>query len=86
MVEIEREIRDVIVAVGQLPVDALKIGAQDDLYQAGLTSFATVQLMLGLENKFDFEFPDRLLNRQTFSSVQAIAKAVAQLLAEKEAA
>ena len=37
-----------------------------DLYAAGLRSFASVQLMLALEEAFEVEFPESLLNRQSF--------------------
>jgi acyl carrier protein len=42
--------------------------------------------MLGLEEKFDIEFPDRLLRRRTFESVETIRAAVSELLDEKVAA
>jgi acyl carrier protein len=80
------KIRDVIRAGGNLPVDIGALGDSDDLYAAGLTSHATVNLMLGLEEKFDIEFPDRLLRRRTFESVAAIAAAIGELLGEKVAA
>ena len=33
----------------------------DDLYRAGLSSHATVDLMLTLEDHFDIEFPEAML-------------------------
>lgn len=80
------QIRDVIRQGGNLAVDIATLGDSDDLYAAGLTSHATVNLMLGLEEKFDIEFPDRLLRRRTFESVEAIRAAIAELLDEKLAA
>jgi len=79
-------IRDVIREGGALPVDIATLADTDDLYSAGLTSHATVNLMLGLEEKFDIEFPDRLLRRRTFESIAAIAGAITELLDEKVAA
>lgn len=70
---------------GRLPVDATSIGQDQDLYTAGLTSFAAVQLMLALEEEFDVEFPERMLNRRSFQSVAAIAACLAELTAEKAA-
>jgi acyl carrier protein len=32
--------------------------------------------MLGLEEAFDIEFPDNLLNRKSFASISAIARTV----------
>lgn len=57
-----------------VPVDQLNDGS--DLYQAGLTSLATVGLMLAVEDAFDIEFPDALLSRNTFRSVEALATAI----------
>jgi acyl carrier protein len=80
------KIRDVLREGGGLPVDIATLGDTDDLYAAGLTSHATVNLMLGLEEKFDIEFPDRLLRRRTFESIAAIRLAITELLDEKVAA
>jgi acyl carrier protein len=66
------------------PVDQLADDA--DLYAAGLSSFASVQVMLGLEDAFDVEFPDNLLNRKSFQSIDAITKAVSGLVGSTEAA
>ena len=52
------------------------------MVSAGLTSHASVNLMLALEDEFDIEFPERLLRRQTFESVAAIAEAIDELNAE----
>jgi acyl carrier protein len=79
-------IRLVLNEGGTLPVDATSLKDTDDLYAVGLTSHATVNLMLGLEERFDVEFPDRLLRRRTFESIAAISAAVTELLALKKAA
>jgi acyl carrier protein len=53
----------------------------DDLYAAGLTSHASVELMLQLEDEFNIEFPERLLKRSTFESVNSLNDALAGLTA-----
>lgn len=73
------EIRNVIAAHARLSVDIGQVGDSDDLYQAGMTSHASVNLMLALEEAFDVEFPDSMLNRDVFESVDAIAAAVSSL-------
>mgnify|MGYP001071301504 CR=1 FL=1 len=70
---------------GRLPVDATSLGNDQDLYAAGLTSFAAVQLMLALEDEFDVEFPERMLNRRSFASVDAIAACLEELTVGKAA-
>jgi acyl carrier protein len=65
---------------GRLFVSAASLKDSQDLYEAGLTSFAAVQLMLGLEDAFDIEFPERMLNRRSFASVDAIAACLYELM------
>lgn len=50
-----------------------------DLYRAGMTSYASVALMIALENEFDLEFPDAMLSRSVFESVDSIANAIESL-------
>ena len=68
-----------IAAHGRLPVPMDRIGSSQDLYAAGLTSFAAVQLMLAIEDRFDVEFPETMLNRRSFASIDAIAKCLHDL-------
>jgi acyl carrier protein len=79
------EIRLLIAAHARLPVDVNALPEDADLYQAGLTSLSTVNLMLALEEHFDVEFPDRMLGRRTFGSIRALADAIAELLAPASA-
>ena len=67
-------IRALLGRFGGLPVAVGDIKDDADLYAAGLSSFASVQLMLGIEEEFDIEFPDNLLNRKSFASIAAIEK------------
>jgi acyl carrier protein len=60
-----------------------RIANNDDLYELGMTSFASVQLMLALEETFDIEFPERMLNRKTFATLAAIDRSVAELMSER---
>jgi acyl carrier protein len=77
-------IREILQANGRLPVSAMSLRDDDDLYQQGLSSHASVNVMLALEDAFDVEFPDVLLRRDTFRSVAAIRAALASLGAEVE--
>lgn len=73
-------IREVLAEHGRLPVDVDQVGNEDDLFQAGLTSHASVNVMLALEDAFDVEFPEALLRKSTFESVRAIREALSGLL------
>lgn len=79
--ELVSEIRALLAREGSLAVDVAAIGDRDDLWRAGLTSHASVDLMLALEERFGVEFPDRLLTRETFRSIEALATALRDLLA-----
>ncbi len=79
-------IRTLIAQNGRLPVSMDVIRNDQDLYAAGLTSFAAVQLMLAIEDSFDVEFPETMLNRRSFASVDAIAGCLHALDAQAKAA
>jgi acyl carrier protein len=70
------EIRRVLRESGNLVVAIETVGDDDDLYEQGLTSHACVNVMLGLEDTFEFEFPDELLRMSTFQSVHNIGEAL----------
>jgi acyl carrier protein len=69
----------------QETLEAAKLDDDSDLYDAGLTSFASVQLMLALEDTFGIEFPERFLNRRTFSSIANIELSLRELVPAKAA-
>lgn len=73
------EVREIIREYGRLSVDVNRLLDESNLYEAGMTSHASVNVMLGLENKFDIEFPDRMLRRNVFESMAAIQSAVQEL-------
>ncbi len=73
------EIRALITEHARLLVDVGKLSDDSDLYEAGLTSLSTVNLMLALEEHFDVEFLDRMLGRKTFGSIRALAEAIEEL-------
>ncbi len=73
------EIRPILAQHARLAVDVNELSDEADLYQAGLTSLSTVNLMLALEEHFDVEFLDRMLGRKTFGSIRALCEAIAEL-------
>ncbi len=72
-------VRSLVADYAGLTVDVADLAADADLYRAGMSSFASVQLMLALEEAFDIEFPESMLSPRTFSSLNAIQSAVSQL-------
>lgn len=73
------DIRDIIKQHAKLSVDVSTLGDDSDLYQAGMTSHASVNLMLALEDKFEVEFPERMLRRRLFESIASIRAALLEL-------
>jgi acyl carrier protein len=73
------EIRKLITEHARLAVDVSTLSDDASLYEAGMTSHATVNLMLALEGAFDVEFPDSMLKRSVFESVATIAAALGEL-------
>ncbi len=73
------EIRRVLNDAGRLPVDASTLDEHADLYLVGMSSHASVDVMLELEETFEIEFPPQMLNRSVFESIAAIATAVDKL-------
>jgi acyl carrier protein len=75
------QIREILATQGRLTVSVDELADDSDLYDAGLTSLITVNLLLAIEDHFDVEFPDELLSRRTFQSIDSLADAVEDLLA-----
>lgn len=76
------KIREILKTTGRLPVDVATLTDDADLHNAGLTSFGTVELMMALEEAFDVEFPDKMMNRRNFASIAAIASAILSIQSE----
>jgi acyl carrier protein len=74
------QIRAVLAAHGRMAVDPHEVDDQADLYKLGLTSHASVDVMLALEEAFDIEFPDEVLKKSTFESVRNIEQVVEGLV------
>ena len=78
--DIESRIRKVLAAEAQLVGDAAALQLDDDLFAQGMSSRASVSVMLALESEFDVEFPDALLRRDVFESIRSISTAISSLL------
>jgi acyl carrier protein len=73
------EIRVIVGVHGRLGPSTEQLGDEVDLFVAGMTSHASVNVMLALEGKLGVEFPDRMLNRGVFASISSIRAAVLDL-------
>jgi acyl carrier protein len=70
------ELTLIVVKQGRLASPADTLGEDDD---AGLDSLAVVNVMLAIEENFNVEFPDDLLNRRSFATIGTLRRIVASL-------
>ncbi|PWB84633.1 MAG: acyl carrier protein [Methylocystaceae bacterium] len=72
-------VRRLIDEKANLSLRACDLAPDGDLYRAGLTPFAAIQLMLAIEKEFEVEFPRQMLNRQSMSSISRIVFCIREL-------
>jgi len=72
-------IKEIVLQHVAQTIDPTALDDRSDLYGLGLTSLATVGLMLAIEERFDIEFPESMLGRATFRSVASIAECINKL-------
>ena len=82
VLQISEEVRSILRTNGRLEVDAAQLSSETDLFAAGMTSHANVNVLLALEDSFGIEFPEELVDRRTFRSLATISEAVAGLLTD----
>ena len=72
-------IRAILTEHGRLSFDVAELDDDADLYRVGLTSHASVNVMLALEDEFDVEVPDTMLRKGTFQSIASIRAALIEV-------
>lgn len=77
---IEQVTRAALAKHGGLGETVSQTGAGDDLYARGLTSQASVRVMLAIEAELSIEFPEALLGRELFATIANISAACLRLL------
>ena len=75
----DETIRLVLAEHGRLAVDVDTITEHTDLFAAGMTSHASVNVMLALEDAFDIEFSEKMLKKSTFESIAAIRAGIVEM-------
>ncbi|MHB1519138.1 MAG: acyl carrier protein [Acidimicrobiales bacterium] len=78
---VDETIRQVLSEHARLAVDVSTLDDRADLFAAGMTSHASVNVMLALEDAFDIEFSEEMLKKATFESIGAIRRAVQEMQA-----
>jgi acyl carrier protein len=77
--EITKLLHSLLDTEAHLAVPSAELGDDDDLFVHGMTSHASVSVMLAIEDSFAIEFPDTMLNKRTFQSVAALREAIIEL-------
>lgn len=75
----EDKIREIVGTHARLTVPATSLPEEADLYAVGMSSQASVSIMVALEDEFDIEFPDHMLKRSVFQSIASIRAAVDEI-------
>lgn len=80
MPQVEDEIRELVAANATLAIGQSSLADDTDLFNAGMTSYASVTIMMSLEDHFGVEFPESSIRRETFQTIAAMAEVVSSLL------
>lgn len=71
---------DILKTTGKVDLPGGVADASLDLFDHGLTSFNSVQVMLAIEERFGVFFPDELMRRETFQSLASLRGALDGML------
>ena len=72
-------LKKLIDAQARLAVPASELDGSANLYEAGLTPFTAIRVLLAVEKTFNVEFPRHMLNARNLRSIDAIADCLRQL-------
>ncbi len=79
--DVDLRIRIVLRDHAHLRGDAFELEEEASLFDAGMSSHASVSVLIALEDAFGIEFPDAMLTRDVFASVANLSAAVRELTA-----
>jgi acyl carrier protein len=79
-------IRSILADHGRLSADVATLDDDADLYRVGLTSHASVNVMLALEDEFGVEVPDTMLRKATFQTIASMRATIVTLTSQAESA
>jgi acyl carrier protein len=77
---IEAQVRSILRDHSGLEEAAMSVDVHESLWQRGMTSLASVDVMVALESTFGFEFPDSYLRHATFGTIFNIVGCVSVLI------
>ena len=77
--ELQARIRDALVRLGRLAVDPSRVSADADLFDAGLTSQAAVEVVFDLEDQLGVEIPDEAIRRESLATIASLESTIREL-------
>lgn len=80
------KLREILAQWAGLDVPIASLPDNANLYDAGMSSLATVKILMAIENAFNVEIPDEWLTRELFTSVASLSQAIKQLQSDEAAA
>ena len=72
-------VRDTLQKISSFTVPIDELTDDDDLFDAGLSSFDLINLITCLETALDIEFPGDVMTREHFATVTSIDNTIASL-------
>lgn len=75
----EAQVRAILLQHSGIGEAVRTADVHESLWQLGMTSLASVEVMLALESAFGFEFPDSYLRHATFGTIYNIMGCVTAL-------
>lgn len=80
--KIYEEIIDILKEISEDGIDEIKI--DEDLKEKGISSLMFIQMLVSLEEKYDFVFEDEMLDQEKLSNIDAVADYVLKVIREKK--
>ena len=78
--KIYEEIIDILKEISEDGIDEIKI--DEDLKEKGINSLVFIQMLVSLEEKYDFVFEDEMLDQEKLSNIDAVADYVLKMIRE----
>lgn len=72
-------VRRIVRGMAEFASVSVVLDDSSNLYEAGLSSYGAVELMIALETKLGIQVPDNMLTRETFETINAITNMVEML-------
>lgn len=80
--EIEKSLRKIIKKVVELSKSVEEIGNDDDLTELGMNSITAIELVVEVEEKYNFEFNDEDLLVDNFKTINRLVSYIEKRITE----